>query len=106
MGRFRCLECRSQNTAWIFLTTKGSNKNTVDLAKAERFLSRFSIKDRDSHAQVPFILNYNQKKIHAVAAKQQDEGQPIRIIVDKARRVGVSSWAEGLGFAHCCAIPG
>jgi hypothetical protein len=78
----------------------------IDLAKAERFLSRFSIRDRDSHGQVPFILNYNQKKIHAVAAKQQDEGQPIRIIVDKARRVGVSSWAEGLGFAHCCAIPG
>ena len=78
----------------------------MDLARAERFLSRFAIKDRDSHKQVPFVLNYNQKRIHEVARQQQLQGKPIRIVVDKARRVGVSSWAEGLGFAHCCWLPG
>jgi hypothetical protein len=26
--------------------------------------------------------------------------------VDKARRVGVSSWSEGIGFCHCCWLPG
>jgi len=78
----------------------------MDLAKAEKFLSRFSIRDRDSHKQIPFVLNYNQKKIHARAARQQAKGQPIRIIVNKARRVGVSSWSEGLGFCHCCDLPG
>jgi hypothetical protein len=77
----------------------------MDLAKAERFLGRFFLRDRDSHKQVKFVLNYNQKKIHAVAKKQQEQGKPIRILVDKSRRVGVSSWAEGLLFAHCCWLP-
>lgn len=54
---------------------------------------------------MPFVLNYNQKKIHAVAAKQQAQGKPVRIVVDKARRVGVSSWTEGLGFCQCCWMP-
>lgn len=78
----------------------------MDLNAAERFLSRFQIRDRDSHKQVPFILNFNQKKIHAVAKAQQDRGKPIRIVVDKSRRVGVSSWAEGLLFCHCCCLAG
>lgn len=78
----------------------------MDLDRAEKLLTRFSLRDRDSHRQVPFLLNYNQRKIHAVAKKQQDEGKPIRILVDKSRRVGVSSWAEGLGFCHCLAMPG
>src|SRR6267142_2590765 len=77
----------------------------MDLARAEQFLSKFSIRDRDSHKQVPFVLNYNQKKIHNIAAAQQAKGKPVRIVVDKARRVGVSSWTEGLGFAHCCSMP-
>src|SRR5882724_12446689 len=78
----------------------------MDLARAERFLSRFAIRDRDSHKQVPFTFNYNQKKIHEVARQQQLQNKPIRICVDKSRRVGVSSWAEGLAFAHCCWLPG
>jgi hypothetical protein len=78
----------------------------MNLDAAENFLSRFHLKHRDSHRQTPFIFNYNQKRIHAVAKKQQDEGKPIRIVVDKARRVGVSSWAEGLGFCSCCWMPG
>jgi hypothetical protein len=77
----------------------------MDLQSAERFLARFHLRDRDSHKQVPFVLNYNQKKIHEVARKQQDNGKPVRILVDKSRRVGVSSWAEGLLFAHCCWLP-
>jgi hypothetical protein len=78
----------------------------MDLQKAERFLGRFTVKDRDSHKRVPFVFKKNQKIIHATAAKQQEEGKPIRIVVDKARRVGVSSWSEGIGFCHCCWLPG
>ena len=78
----------------------------MELNAAERFLARFAIRDRDSHKRVPFVLNFNQKKIHTVARKQQEKGKPVRIVVDKSRRVGVSSWAEGLLFAHCCWLPG
>jgi hypothetical protein len=78
----------------------------MNLDQVEKFLSRYSIKDRDSHRQVRFNLNFNQKKIHAKAKKQYDAGLPVRIIVDKSRRVGVSSWAEGFGFCHCVNLPG
>jgi hypothetical protein len=72
----------------------------------ERFLSRCSIRDRDSHVRIPFVLNYNQKLIHQKAKEQYESGQPVRILVDKARRVGVSSWSEGLLFCHCLSLPG
>jgi hypothetical protein len=77
----------------------------MDLSRVTTFLERFHIRDRDSHRKIPFHLNVNQRKIHAIAQKQQEEGLPIRILVDKARRVGVSSWTEGLFFAHCCWLP-
>ena len=78
----------------------------MNLKAAEKFLSRFTIKDRDSHKRVPFIFKKNQRIIHNAALKQQEDGKPVRIVVDKARRVGVSSWSEGLGFCHCCWLPG
>jgi hypothetical protein len=78
----------------------------MNLRAAEKFLSRFTIKDRDSHKRVPFIFKKNQRIIQAAAIKQQEQGRPIRIVVDKARRVGVSSWSEGIGFCHCCWLPG
>jgi hypothetical protein len=77
----------------------------MDLRAAERFLERFAIRDRDSHKQIPFKLNFNQRKIHEVAYQQQLKRKPIRILVDKSRRVGVSSWAEGLLFSHCVWLP-
>jgi hypothetical protein len=77
----------------------------VELNRVTEFLEKFTIRDRDSHKKIPFRLNTNQRKIHEVAQKQQDKKQPIRILVDKARRVGVSSWTEGLLFAHCCWLP-
>jgi len=78
----------------------------MNLDAEQKFLSRLTIKDRDSHRPVKFIFKYNQQQIHNLAKKQQEEGKPIRIIVDKSRRVGVSSWSEGLLFCHCLALPG
>ena len=78
----------------------------MDLAAAEKFLSKLVIRDRDSHARVPFIFKYNQKKLHKKAAEQVAAGKPIRLIVDKARRVTASSWTEGVLFCHNIALPG
>lgn len=78
----------------------------MDLAACERFLSRLPIKDRDSHAVVPFRFKFNQSKLHHAAAEMQSQGKPIRLIVDKARRVTCSSWTEGILFCHNLALTG
>jgi hypothetical protein len=78
----------------------------LNLDAAERFLSKLHIRHRDTHRRTPFVFNFNQQIIHRFAREQQEKGLPIRIIVDKSRRVGVSSWTEGILFCHCLSLPG
>lgn len=51
---------------------------------------------------VPFRLNAAQRKLYAVAKRQQDAGKPVRLIVLKARQLGFSTLTEALLF-HACA---
>lgn len=51
---------------------------------------------------VPFRLNDAQRKLYAVAKRQQDSGKPVRLIILKARQLGFSTLTEGLIF-HACA---
>ena len=51
---------------------------------------------------VPFRLNDAQRKLYAVAKRQQDAGKPVRLIILKARQLGFSTLTEGLIF-HVCA---
>ena len=51
---------------------------------------------------VPFRLNDTQRKLYAVAKRQQDAGKPVRLIILKARQLGFSTLTEGLIF-HACA---
>ena len=51
---------------------------------------------------VPFRLNDAQRKLYAVAKRQQDAGKPLRLIILKARQLGFSTLTEGLIF-HACA---
>ena len=55
-----------------------------------------------SGAVVPFRLNAAQKKLYAVAKRQQDAGKPVRLIILKARQLGFSTLTEALLF-HACA---
>lgn len=55
-----------------------------------------------SGAVVPFRLNDAQRKLYAVAKRQQDAGKPVRLIILKARQLGFSTLTEGLIF-HSCA---
>ena len=47
----------------------------------------------------PFGLNPAQKIVHAVAEKQLEEQDMVRIIVLKARRLGMSTYVQGRYFA-------
>lgn len=51
---------------------------------------------------VSFRLNDAQRKLYAVAKRQQDAGKPVRLIILKARQLGFSTLTEGLIF-HACA---
>ena len=51
---------------------------------------------------VPFRLNDAQRKLYAVAKRQQDAGKPVRLSIRKARQLGFSTLTEGLIF-HACA---
>lgn len=51
---------------------------------------------------VPFRMNDAQRKLYAVAKRQQDAGKPVRLIILKARQLGFSTLTEGLIF-HACA---
>ena len=55
-----------------------------------------------SRTVVPFRLNDAQRKLYAVAKRQQDAGKPVRLIILKARQLGFSTLTEGLIF-HACA---
>ena len=44
---------------------------------------------------VPFRLNDAQRKLYAVAKRQQDAGKPVRLIILKARQLGFSTLTEG-----------
>ena len=50
---------------------------------------------------VPFRLNDAQRKLYAVAKRQQDAGKPVRLIILKARQLGFSTLTEGLIFQAC-----
>ena len=77
----------------------------MDYAAVETFLSRLPIRDLRSHARVPFKFKYNQKKLHQHAADMQARGKPVRIVVNKARRVTCSSWATAVLFCHNLWLP-
>ena len=58
-----------------------------------------------SGAVIPFRLNAAQRKLYAVARRQQEAGKPVRIIILKARQLGFSTLTEGLIFHACATRP-
>jgi hypothetical protein len=53
------------------------------------------VKDHNTAQIVPFTLNKPQRILHAIAEKQKAERGFVRIILDKARRFGGSTYIEG-----------
>jgi len=73
----------------------------LNLDRARLLLSKLSIKDRDLNVTVPFNLNPNQVKCHEIIKRSYAEHGWIRAIILKARRVGMSSYIDGLATMHC-----
>lgn len=77
----------------------------MNLERVKTMLSRLPIKDRQKNISVPFYLNPNQLKAHNLVSRQYDRDKWIRAVILKARRVGMSSYFDGILFCHCHARP-
>lgn len=76
----------------------------LNLDAARALLAKLPVQDRETGTMVPFTLRLNQGYLHEKVKKHQAriDGK-IRVICVKARRVGGSSWAEGIGTCHIAA---
>jgi hypothetical protein len=75
----------------------------MNLAHSIQLLSRLPVRHRDSGNMVDFQLNPNQQRLMERISAQYERDRKVRVIILKARRVGMSSLTEGLLFCHCLA---
>ena len=68
----------------------------LDLHRFEKLATRFRIRDRDTGVVTPLRFNPSQQKINRRVGEWRDAGNPLWVIFLKARRLGVSTWAEAL----------
>src|SRR5271157_974799 len=73
----------------------------MNMERARILLSKLAIKDRDRNVSVPFVFNPNQFKTHQIVSAAYEKHGWIRAIILKARRVGMSSYIDGLATVHC-----
>lgn len=78
-----------------FVPSKGTR--TIPLRTRE-WIERF-VRIRDKRGGiVPLIPNFTQRNFHAAVLRQRRAGLPVRQIVLKARKQGISTWSEALAF--------
>lgn len=68
-------------------------------------LNRLKIQDRESGLIVPWRINWAQKEYIDEFHRQWNAGRPVRIIILKARQLGISTATQGLGFSLCFVQP-
>src|SRR5215472_1363833 len=73
----------------------------LDLTRVEKFMSRLTIRHRETGARVPFILRDQQKRIMNQCREHLSRKRRLYVIFLKARRVGISTWASAIQVAHC-----
>lgn len=73
----------------------------LDYSRVRQFLGRLKIRDK-SKRLVPFRLNPCQHRFLDLLERMAKENRAPRIIIDKSRRVGISTICIGLLNAQCC----
>lgn len=73
----------------------------LDYSRVREFINRLKIRDKQKRL-VPFHPNPCQDRFLDLLAKMADEHRPPRIIIDKSRRVGISTICIALLNAQCC----
>jgi hypothetical protein len=78
----------------------------MDFSRAAHFLTKVPIRDRSSRTLIPFHLNPGQQILHRIVCSAQDKHKLLRFIVLKARRVGISSYTDGMAVPYCLSADG
>ena len=68
-------------------------------------LETLNIQDRDSGLVMPWPINWAQAEYIDEFHTQWNAGKPVRIIVLKARQLGISTASQALGFSLAFAMP-
>ena len=79
--------------------SKAAKQNLKKMRSSFEYYAPRALKIRTKQNKlVPFKVNPMQVKVDAVVERMKAEGRPVRVIVLKARQVGISTWAEGKIF--------
>src|SRR5580765_660267 len=76
------------------------------LDRAEAFLTRLPIRDKLSQRLIPFAFNPSQRKVHTALQKQHTANRPMRAVVLKACRQGISTYTDALLAVHAAGKSG
>src|SRR5215469_10218134 len=71
-----------------------------NLDRAEEFFGRLPIRDKLSQRLIPFTLNPSQRKVHSALKAQNTKSRPMRAVILKARRQGISTYTDALLAVH------
>lgn len=69
------------------------------------FYARAVLKVNDRGKLVPFVLRPAQHDLWAILAKQRHEGRPMGAVILKARKLGFSTFAQGLLLQRTTLLP-
>jgi hypothetical protein len=70
------------------------------LDRAEKLLAELPIRDKLTQTIIPFVLNPSQRKVHNALKAQHEKNRPMRVVVLKARRQGISTYTDNMMCAH------
>jgi hypothetical protein len=76
-----------------------ATREALEGLKFENYIRHFRIEDRRSAQLVPFVLNPVQAKLRAIIDRKLEAGEPVRLIILKSRRMGVSTLIQAT-YAH------
>jgi len=71
-----------------------------NLDKAREFLTQLPIRDKMTQRLIPFVLNPSQVKVFNALKSQHERKRPMRVVVLKARRQGISTFTDSLLAVH------
>jgi intein/homing endonuclease len=78
----------------------------MNFNRVEQMMAKLPIRDYKTQKLVPFIFTPSQRRVHEALRKQNDSGKPMRCIILKSRRQGISTYSDALLTIHCMSRAG
>jgi hypothetical protein len=78
----------------------------MNFDRLESTLSRLPIRDYSTQRIIPFRFTPSQRRVHSTLRAQHSAHRPMRVIILKSRRQGISTYSDALLTLHCCSRAG